>query len=322
MDCATTGIEPDFGLKKSKKLIDGSTIYYVNPYVAQALTTLGYDEEHVKILVDYANTNGHLEGSTLKTIHLPVFDCAQRAKDRQLSIDAHLDMVAAVQPFLSGAISKTCNLSHEATIKDVMLTYLKSWERKIKCVSIYRDGSKLSEPMRVKEIMQESKGRAVPKRERLPNRRVSVTEKFTIQGQGGYLTVGHYPDGRPGETFIRMAQHGSTITGLLDAFATAISIMLQYGIKLEDLALKFKGMKFPPAGMTDNPDIRQAESIIDFVFKWLELNYCNGKDKEEAHEKGQLDFSAQLCPICGNAMIRTGTCLQCQNCSNGQGVCS
>jgi ribonucleoside-diphosphate reductase alpha chain len=319
MDCSTTGIEPDIGLKKTKRQVDGTVITYVNSSVPSALKKLDYEDEHQERLLAYVNEHGHLENSILKSEHLPIFDCSLPVANRRLSVDGHLDMVAAVQPFLSGSISKTYNMPHNASLNDIALVFLKAWEKKVKGITIYRDGSKMSEPLKVKELLKEAKSHA--HREVLPNDRDSKTHKFTIGGQSGYLTVGFYPDGRIGEIFLRMGGHGATITGLLDAFATACSFLLQHGVPLELLIRKFKKTKFNPAGITGNPDVPMADSVLAYVFRFLEIHYLK-KTEETNTETAQLDISADLCSNCGNIMVRTGTCLQCKNCGESQGVCS
>ena len=341
MDCATTGVEPDVGLLKTKTMVGGTSITYINPNIEKALKHLNYDAPTCEKLMAYVRANGHFEGSDLKPEHLPVFDCALPIKTRMISIDGHLDMIAAIQPFLSGAISKTFNLPNSATVKDFELTFLKAWEKGIKGVAIYRQGSKLSEPMRVKELLKETTGKPELIRERLPDERRQLGYKFTIGGHTGYITVGFFDDDRIGELFIRMAKHGSTVSGLLDAFATSCSIALQYGIPLEVFIEKFKGSKFTPSGWTQHPEIKLADSIIDFVFRWLDYKFVKKVDSfiEETvvqeyrsrqsmiptpHEldENDIDLSADPCPKCGAQLRRTGSCSACERCGFNQGVCS
>jgi len=329
MDCATTGVEPDIGLRKTKSLVEGGELTYINPKAKIALQVLGYTEEEQNEIEAHIKENGHVENcSSLKSKHLDIFDCAAPAHKRYLSADAHLDMVAAIQPFLSGAISKTYNLPHDATVDDVALTYLKAWERKIKCIAIYRKDSKLSDPLSVAKVLETLEKPIAPKRKRMPSERTSCTHKFEIGSHSGYLTVGFYEDGTPGELFLRMAAHGSMVSGLLDAFATSCSIMLQYGVPLDVVVEKFKPMQFTPAGITTHPEIPIANSIISYIFRWLELKFLK-KEGEEAPltpsilpEPGVEDLNADCCADCGNPMTRHGTCLQCHNCGNSQGVCS
>jgi len=343
MDCATTGIEPDYALKKTKILIQGETMDYVNPNIDRALTVLGYSEKERLDLLAYVIDNRHLERSGLKEEHLAVFDCASAVKGakRFLSVDAHIEMVAAVQPFLSGAISKTFNMPHNASVKDVELTFLKAWERGVKAISIYRKGSKLSEPMRAEEILQElRKKKPTLSREELPNDRESHTHKFSVGGYAGYLIIGYYEDGRPGEMFIRMAKPGSMVSGLLDSFAKACSFLLQYGVPVEELVRSFEGVKFSPGGITSNPDIMFATSIIDYVFKWMKKRYLTPDKQKEIedrrekkfrtaaasdsleHDEMDYDLSEDPCSNCGSPMVKTGTCSVCRVCGHGNGVCS
>lgn len=341
MDCATTGIEPDYSLKKIKALVGGEVMTYVNPNIEKALVTLGYNEKERAELLSYANEHGHLEKSGLREEHLPVFDCSVNAEGarRFLSVDAHIEMVAAVQPFLSGAISKTFNMPNSATVKDVELTFLKAWERGVKAITVYRKGSKLSEPMRVKELLQERKKKPPIQREELPNDRSSHTHKFNVGGYAGYLTVGFYDDGRPGEMFIRMAKPGSMVSGLLDAFAKAVSFLIQYGVPLEEVIRRFEGIKFSPNGVTANTDIPLTTSIIDYVMKWMKRRFLSPEEqgKIDSHRAKKLqdaasaspefdemdyDLNEDPCPNCGSPMVKTGACSTCRICAFNSGVCS
>jgi ribonucleoside-diphosphate reductase alpha chain len=287
MDCATTGIEPDIGLKKIKTLVGGDIMEYTNPNVPTALRTLGYTPGEIEKLLEYLEEHGHFEGLILKEAHLRVFDCALAVSKgmRQLSVDAHINMCAAVQPFLSGAISKTFNMPHDARIEDIERAFLKAWEKGVKCITIYRDDSKMSAPLRVKEVTTELKqGSNLPTRVRLPNERRQQGHRFDIGVHKGYLTVGFYPDGKVGELFLRMAGHGSTVSGLLDSFATLVSLALQYGIPLEELVERFEGTRFPPAGWTQHPEITSANSVLDYVFRWIKWKYLGDAKQENASE--------------------------------------
>lgn len=341
MDCATTGIEPDYALKKTKLLVGGDYMDITNPNIDKALIFLGYNEKTRAEINAYVRSEGHLEGSPLKPEHLPVFDCSVPVEGqvRFLTVDAHIEMCAAVQPFLSGAISKTFNMPHNATVKDVELAFLKAWERGVKAVTIYRKGSKLSEPMRVAEILKSTKTKPAIKRESLPNDRRSHTHKFMVGGYAGYITVGFYDDGRPGELFLRMAKPGSMVSGLLDSFATSISYLLQYGVPLSDLVRKFEAVKFSPNGITANPQIMFATSIIDYLFKWMKHQFLTNEQQQEidarrekklieaqtrSPEMDEMDFdlSSDPCPNCGSPMVKTGSCSVCKSCSYSTGVCS
>ena len=278
MDCDTTGIEPDIALVKYKQLAGGGMMKIINRSVDLGLKTLGYDDAQTQRIVDFIKEHDTIEGATdLKNEHLSVFDCAFKPAKGVRSIDwrAHCKMMAAAQPFLSGAISKTVNMPAESTVKDISDAYFWGWELGLKAIAIYRDGSKQSQPLSTKSESQKEKDKIVekviykPRRERLPDTRQSLTHKFNIAGHEGYLNVGLYPDGRPGEVFITMAKEGSTIGGLMDSFGTATSISLQYGVPLEVLVNKFSHTRFEPMGHTTNPEIRIAKSVVDYIFRWL-----------------------------------------------------
>jgi ribonucleoside-diphosphate reductase alpha chain len=331
MDCATTGIEPDIGLKKTKTLVGGDIMEYVNPNVEAALQALEYDPEDQEGLLEYMREHGHFEGSDLRDEHLSVFDCAVPIGTRRLSTDAHVNMCAAVQPFLSGAISKTFNMAKEATVEDVERTFLKAWERGVKCITIYREGSKMSEPLRVREVKAETATNPdIPQRIRLPDERDQKGHKFLIGPHKGYITVGFYPSGKVGELFLRMAGHGSTVNGLLDSFGTLVSLALQYGIPLEELVSRFEGTRFAPSGWTKNPDIPSANSIIGYVFKWIRHKYL--LDNEITDDRPSMlpppsdedfDLASEPCPHCGSQLRKVGaTCYDCPNCSYNTGACS
>lgn len=334
MDCATTGVEPDVALRKTKYLIGGSKMIYANPNVEAALTHLGYGTQ-VPALLDYVKAHGHFEGSTLRPEDLPVFDCALTVDGgtRSISVDGHILMMAAVQPFLSGAISKTVNLDHDATPDDIVRIYLKAWEHKLKGLAIYRSGSKLSEPMRVRELKQKTTVRSIPQRKSLPDNINSSRHKFSVGGHEGYFHVGTDQHGNPVEVFVRMAKFGSTVGGLLDSYAILFSKALQYDIPLSELISHMEGSKFPPAGFTTNPKVRSAGSILDYLAQWLRTEFIPLDEPavvtanrasllpEPPDDSPLEDLSADTCPACGALMRRSGTCSFCTNCSHSSGVC-
>ena len=281
MDCDTTGIEPDIALVKYKQLAGGGTLKIVNQTVPLALRTLGYDEPQCLAIVAHIDRHDTIEGAPdLKPEHLPVFDCAFPPRNGHRSIPwrAHIQMMAAAQPFVSGAISKTVNMPKESTPEDVADAYMEGWRLGLKALAIYRDGSKEIQPLstQAKADRAAEKLLAAPRRERLPDTRQSITHKFSISGHEGYITVGLYPDGRPGELFITMAKEGSTIGGLMDCFGTAVSMSLQYGVPLEVYVNKFSHTRFEPMGFTKNQDIKIAKSIVDYIFRWLGITFLPG----------------------------------------------
>ncbi len=281
MDCDTTGIEPDIALVKYKQLAGGGMLKIVNQTVPSALKKLGYDEPVIESILGYINREDSIEGSPeLKPEHLSVFDCAFQPRNGTRSIPwkAHVRMMAAAQPFLSGAISKTVNMPRETTPADVAEAYLEGWKLGLKALAVYRDGSKESQPLSTSSETDKAaaKQTAVPRRERLPDTRNSRTHKFNVAGHEGYITVGLYDDGRPGELFITMAKEGSTIGGLMDCFGTAVSMSMQYGVPLEVYVSKFSHTRFEPMGHTKNPDIRIAKSIVDYIFRWLGIEFLPG----------------------------------------------
>ena len=286
MDCDTTGIEPDLALVKYKKLVGGGMIKIVNNTVPQALIKLGYTPEQVELIVTHIDSTGTIEGAPgLKDEHLPVFDCSFRPQNGKRSIHymGHVRMMAAVQPFISGAISKTINMPEESTVEDVMDAYIESWRLGLKAVAIYRDNSKRVQPLSSGTGKGEKKATSAavaapvvtekivyrPVRRKLPDERQSITHKFSIGGHEGYITVGMYEDGTPGEVFISMAKEGSTICGLMDSFATSISYALQYGVPLKFFVDKFSHVRFEPSGWTGNPQVPYAKSIMDYIFRWM-----------------------------------------------------
>ncbi len=291
MDCDTTGIEPDIALVKYKQLAGGGMLKIVNQTVRLGLDKLGYTEPEIESILKFIDENDTIEGAPgLKTEHLGVFDCAFQPANgvRSIPWQAHVTMMAAAQPFLSGAISKTVNMPHDVTAQDIADAYFWGWELGLKAIAIYRDGSKQSQPLNTTSeeggeeaesgVITETVEKIVykPRRERLPDTRQSVTHKFTIAGHEGYLCVGLYPDGRPGEIFITMAKEGSTIGGIMDSFGTALSIALQYGVPLEVLVNKFSHTRFEPMGHTSNKDIRIAKSVVDYIARWLGLTFMSG----------------------------------------------
>jgi ribonucleoside-diphosphate reductase alpha chain len=261
--------------------------------VPRALSRLGYDQEQVDAIVAYIDAEGTIEGAPgLKDEHLPVFDCAFRADKGVRSIRpmGHVLMMGAIQPFISGAISKTVNVPNEATVDDVMDTYVESWKAGVKAIAIYRDGSKAVQPLSTSSDKKLDAEVGVglapalahgPVRRRLPDTRPSITHKFSVEGHEGYINVGMYEDGSPGEIFVTMAKEGSTISGMMDAFATSISLTLQYGVPLRDLVQKFSHMRFEPMGRTENREIPVAQSIVDYIFRWLASQFLGDDDKRE-----------------------------------------
>jgi len=355
MDCDTTGIEPDIALIKYKKLVGGGMLKIVNNTVPLALQRLGYSTTEAQGIVQYLDQKETIEGApALKSEHLPVFDCAFKPAKGERSIHylGHLRMMGATQPFLSGAISKTVNLPNAATVQDIEEAYLEAWKLGLKAVAVYRDGCKRSQPLNTSKKKDEAEKvevapveatRAV--RRRLPDERRSITHKFSIGGHEGYLTVGMYDDGTPGELFVVMAKEGSVVSGLMDSFATAISLSLQYGVPLQVLADKFSHTRFEPSGFTGNPDIPIAKSITDYIFRWLSLKFDKptldeGEVAPPAAEVKALPTPAPVaepveaaaprhsflnqqdappCHTCGAIMYRSGACYKCNNCGATSG---
>ncbi len=352
MDCDTTGIEPDLALVKVKRLVGGGTITLVNQTVPRALTKLGYDEISRTAVLKHIETTGTIEGAPMVSEeHLPVFDCAFRAVSgtRFISALGHLHMMGAVQPFLSGAISKTVNVPEETTPAEMEKLFVEGWKLGLKAVAVYRDNCKGSQPLAAIS-QQQAVPEFKPVRRKLPDERVAVTHKFSVEGQEGYVTVGLYEDGTPGELFITMAKEGSTLSGVMDAFATAVSLTLQYGVPLQFLVNKFSHVRFEPAGWTNNPQIPYAKSIIDYIFRWMASKFL---DLEEQAAVGvqplpadenkaaalpvpqqralpglEIGHGAQLfvnqadappCPTCGMMMVRSGACYKCINCGSVHG---
>ena len=275
MDCDTTGIEPDFSLVKFKKLVGGGSMQIVNQTVPRALTKLGYATETAEAIIEYIAEHGHvIDAPGLKPEHYEVFDCAMG--ERSIRPMGHVRMMAAAQPFLSGAISKTVNLPESATVEDIADVYYQGWKLGLKALAVYRDNCKVGQPLadgRKKAEVVEVPVAAGPVRKRLPKSRPSITTSFTVGGAEGYMTAGSYPDDGLGEVFLKLGKQGSTLAGVMDAFSMAISISLQYGVPLETYVQKFTNMKFEPAGLTDDPDIRMSQSIMDYIFRRLALDH-------------------------------------------------
>ena len=369
MDCDTTGIEPDIALVKYKKLVGGGMLKLVNQTVPAALARLGYTETEASSLTTYIQRTGTVEGAPeLRDEHLAVFDCAFRspAGTRSITHMGHIKMMGAVQPFISGAISKTVNLPEDATVEDVMDAYVQAWKHGVKAIAIYRDGSKKTQPVSTSDKgSNEKKTEAVVpqpvamERRRLPDTRASLTHKFSIEGHEGYITVGLFDDGSPGELFVTMAKEGSTLSGMMDAFATSVSLLLQYRVPLPHLVEKFGHMRFEPSGWTGNSEIGFAKSIVDYVFRWMGYRFLAADDREmlglvkttEVAPTPQLELLEKLvpmasaanaatnghaqatpgarrmnstpdappCPRCGWLTVRNGTCHKCENCGDTTG---
>jgi len=286
MDCDTTGIEPDFSLVKFKKLVGGGSMQIVNQTIPRALKKLGYQDEQIEAIVEFIAEHGHvIDAPGLKTEHYEVFDTAMGA--RALAPMGHVRMMAACQPFLSGAISKTVNLPETATVEDIEDIYLQSWKLGLKATAVYRDNCKVGQPLA--DAKAKGADKAVPAggakaepvvveiakpfRKRLPKSRPSRTTSFTVGGAEGYMTSGSYPDDGLGEVFLKLGKQGSTLAGVMDAFSIAVSIGLQYGVPLETYVSKFTNLRFEPAGLTDDPDVRMSQSIMDYIFRRLALDY-------------------------------------------------
>ena len=355
MDCDTTGIEPDIALVKYKKLVGGGLFKIVNNTVPLALRRLGYEREEIQGILDHIAENDTIEGAPgLKAEHLPVFDCAFKAEKGTRFIEpmGHVRMMAAAQPFISGAISKTVNLPPTATVEDIEDVYLEAWRSGLKAIAVYRDGCKRTQPLStardgatseahsqtLEQAMDFATGRA---RRKLPDERHALTHKFSVGGHEGYITVGLYEDGQPGEIFVVMAKAGSTLSGFTDSFATAISFALQYGVPLKFLVQKFINVRFEPNGITPNPAIRFTKSVVDYLFRWLALRFLKDEElpaapadlssvamtetatrprveaRETAVYAAQAD--APSCADCGSIMVRNGACYKCINCGSTSG---
>ena len=359
MDCDTTGIEPDLALIKYKKLVGGGTLKMVNNSIPEALKKLGYPEQKIVDIIDYVERVETIEGAPhLKDIHLPVFDCALKPVngDRSITPMGHIRMMSACQSFISGAISKTVNMPESATVEDIYDAYVKSWELGLKAVAVYRNNSKRVQPLNVGKDKKKVEEKAVEfqtRRRKLPGEREALTHKFSIGGHEGYLTVGKFQDGSPGEIFLLMSKEGSTISGLMDGFATMTSLALQYGVPLEDLVGKFSHMRFEPSGFTGNQEIPIAKSIYDYIFRYLASRFLSSDNQKavgnqvptitskeapftgdmgdaeasetESKDKNQMKLAfetqedAPPCPTCGTIMTRSASCYTCLNCGTQHG---
>jgi len=377
MDCDTTGVEPDLALVKYKKLVGGGMIKIVNNTVPTALFKLGYSHDEADKIVSYIDATGTIEGAPhIQDEHLAVFDCSFKPAKGTRSINymGHLKMMAATQPFISGAISKTVNLPESASVEEIMEAYIQAWKLGLKAVAIYRDGCKKSQPLSaagtktaqagnapvtsVSSVVEPEDLNAPPRavRHRLPEERASVTHKFKVGDHEGYITVGLYPNGKVGEIFITMAKEGSTVSGLMDSFACAVSIALQHGVTLELLCEKFAHTRFEPSGWSGNPEIGYAKSIMDYIFRWLHLRFLTGQQqllfehlRPKSVASGQLPEvgssletrnpkletgtvhaadalagivdlgDAPTCSFCGSIMTRNGSCYRCMSCGSTSG---
>jgi ribonucleoside-diphosphate reductase alpha chain len=287
MDCDTTGIEPDIALVKYKRLVGGGMLKIVNQTVPKALQRLGYAEDEIAAIIKHVNERDTIEGAPgLKAEHLPIFDCAFKPMNgaRYIHYMGHIRMMGAVQPFISGAISKTANMPESATVDEIMQAYIEAWRLGIKALAIYRDGSKRVQPLSTSKDDKNApaaKGKGSPYRRRLPDERQAITHKFSVGGHEGYLTVGLFEDGQPGEIFITMSKEGSTLSGLMDSFATMVSLSLQYGVPIKVLVNKFNHVRFEPSGITNNRDIRFAKSVIDYIFRWMALKFLPAEEAQQ-----------------------------------------
>lgn len=347
MGMDTTGIEPAFSLVSFKSLVGGGMMKIVNRGVSAALSELGYGEADAEAIAKYVEDNGHVEGAPgLKDEHLPVFDCAMAAgpSGRCVSPLGHLKMMAAIQPLITCAQSKTVNLSEQTTSEEIADLYLEGWKLGLKCIALYRDGCKRSQPLKTKSREDAETGAAPEKevirvevpasRKKLPRDLDGFRHRFTIGGHKGYLMVNEYEDGKPGEIFVRLGKNGSTLGGLLDGFTQMASIALQYGVPLDKMVRSFTNQRFEPAGITDNPKIRFATSIFDYIFKFLDLHYYQGQNSGigssyqatpqpdsgfPGSEAPSLSTDAPPCPSCGSITRRNGSCYLCDTCGSSTG---
>jgi len=349
MDCATTGIEPELALVKYKKLVGGGTIKLVNGQVSAALRNLGYNEDQIEKISEYILEHDTIEGaSDLRDEHLPVFDCSFKAAQGKRSIGymGHLKMMSVAQPFVSGAISKTVNLPQDITKEEIKDVFIEGWKLGLKSVALYRDGSKTIQPLSTKKDDKRIEKVNGYTRIKLPDERASITHKFSVAGHEGYLTIGLYEDGRPGETFIVIAKEGSTVSGLFNTIATLFSMCLQSGIPLKTLVRKFRGLKFEPAGVTSNKHIPMAKSFVDYMVTYIGHKFLSDEDKKELgliNGNGEINgkFNVEIieeeesrivsasaatmdAPICacGAIMVKAGACFTCPNCFATTGVCN
>jgi ribonucleoside-diphosphate reductase alpha chain len=355
MDCDTTGVEPDFSLVKSKKLVGGGELTIVNKSVGLGLEKLGYAPDEVDEIVAFVDDRNTVVGAPyMKAEHFPVFDCA--VGERAIHYSGHVKMMGAIQPFISGAISKTVNLPEEATVDEVSHLLLDAWKLGVKAIAIYRDNCKVAQPLSGKKDGQATliapPPVATPKRRRLPDDRVEVGRKFRVGEYEGYIHVGLYDDGTAGDIFVDIAKEGTTLAGLMNSVMISVSLGLQYGVPLEVYVSKFSHMRFEPSGLTNDPDIRAAKSIVDYVFRWmgkkfltieqqeevgilspevrarLAASYAAGAEVEVAPvdvpSPGQTALfnnweDAVECARCGGRMVRAGTCYTCRDCGTSTG---
>jgi len=359
LDCDTTGIEPDLALTKAKKLVGGGEITIVNKTVPMALEKLGHSPDEIDQVVAYIDERNTIVGAPfVKTEHYPIFDCA--VGERAIHYMGHVKMMGAVQPFISGAISKTVNMPETVTVEDVMSLYADAWRLGVKAIAIYRDNCKVAQPL------SSSKDKSLvaalvpgvqltPQRRRLPEDRVEVGRKFKVGDYEGYIHVGLYEDGTPGDVFVDIAKEGTALAGLMNSFMIAVSIGLQYGVPLEVWVSKFSHMRFEPSGLTNDADIRVAKSLVDYIFRWMGKKFLTADQQEEIgilspEVRARLAQSYALlegksaeaaaavepaspgqtalfnswedaveCARCGGRMIRTGSCYTCRDCGTNTG---
>jgi ribonucleoside-diphosphate reductase alpha chain len=356
MDCDTTGVEPDFSLVKSKKLVGGGEITIVNKTVPMALEKLGYAPREVEEIVAFVDERNTVVGAPyVKGEHYPVFDCA--IGDRAIHYAGHVKMMGAVQPFISGAISKTVNLPESATVDEVAQLFADAWQLGVKAIAIYRDNCKLAQPLSGKAdgtVALPLPLEAKPQRRRLPDDRTEVGRKFRVGDYEGYIHVGLYDDGSPGDIFVDIAKEGTTLAGLMNSFMISVSLGLQYGVPLEVYVSKYAHMRFEPSGQTNDPDIRVAKSLVDYIFRWMGKKFLTADQQEEIgilspEVRARLAQSYALlegkpaeaaavepappgqtalfnswedaveCARCGGRMIRTGSCYTCRDCGTNTG---
>ena len=359
MDCDTTGVEPDFSLVKSKKLVGGGEITIVNKTVPLGLEKLGYAPSEVDEVVAYIDERNTIVGAPyVKTEHYPVFDCA--IGERAVHYCGHVKMMGAIQPFISGAISKTVNLPESTTVDEVAQVYLDAWKLGVKAIAIYRDNCKVAQPLSGKSDKPATllapaggAGVAAPRRRRLPDDRTEVGRKFRVGEYEGYIHVGVFDDGTAGDIFVDIAKEGTTLAGLMNSFMISVSLGLQYGVPLEVYVSKFSHMRFEPSGLTNDPDIRSAKSIVDYVFRWMGKKFLTVDQQEEigilspevrarlsaayaAGAPGIPELDAPMptpgqtalfnthedaieCSRCGGRMVRAGTCYTCRDCGTSTG---
>src|SRR5436305_1764756 len=348
MDCDTTGVEPDFSLVKSKKLVGGGEITIVNKTVPMALEKLGYAPREVQEIVAYVDERNSVVGAPyVKTEHYPVFDCA--VGDRAIHYLGHVKMMGAAQPFISGAISKTVNLPEQASVEDVMNLYVDAWQLGVKAIAIYRDNCKVAQPLSSSGSEKATPPVHVHERKRLPDDRNEVGRKFRVGDYEGYIHVGVFDDGSPGDIFVDIAKDGTTLQGLMNSLMIAVSMGLQYGVPPEVYVSKLSHLRFEPSGLTNDADIRNAKSIVDYIFRWFGKKFLDVDQQEEAGILS-MEVRAQMaerlangesahaeqptpgqtalfnphedaieCNRCGGRMVRAGTCYTCRDCGTSTG---